>query len=150
MAKCPKCGVDVEENAEFCPNCGEKLEVKTVVETKVDTTDHTSEFDAKDISDNKVTAMIVYLFGIVGVIIGLLAGVNSKYATFHVQQALKLEVLGIIVALASCVLCWTFIVPIAGAIAAIILFVVRIIAFFQVCKGQAKELPIVKSFKFLK
>lgn len=146
MFNCPKCGVEVEDGAAFCPNCGEKFEAK--VETP--SFDHTAEFDAQDISDNKVISMIVYLFGIVGIIIGLLAGVNSKYAAFHVRQALKVEVLSILVAIATCVLCWTIIVPFAGAIALAILFVVRIIAFFQICKGQAKELPIVRGFKFLK
>ena len=147
MVTCPKCGAEVDEGVEFCPTCGEKL-AKPVVD--LEATDHTAEFDPKDISDNKVISMVVYLFGIVGVLVGLLAGVNSKYASFHVREALKIEVLSGLVLIATCLLSWTLIVPVAAGVFAIILFVVKIIAFIQVCKGQAKELPVVKSFKFLK
>ena len=38
-----------------------------------DPKDHTAEFDAKDISDNKVMAMLPYLMGTIGIIIALIA-----------------------------------------------------------------------------
>ena len=44
--------------------------------------DHTSEFSAKDVSDNKVMAMLMYLMGTIGIIIALLAGTNSPYVGF--------------------------------------------------------------------
>ena len=58
--------------------------------------DHTAEFDPKDISDNKVFAMICYLMGFIGIIVALLATNSSKYAMFHVRQALKIEVASIL------------------------------------------------------
>lgn len=116
----------------------------------VDPKDHTAEFDAKDISDNKVMAMLPYLMGTIGIIIALLASRESAYTYFHVRQALKISVVTILVSLITAVLCWTIIVPIAGAVCAIILLVVRIICFFQVCSGKAKEAAIVSSFGFLK
>jgi len=115
-----------------------------------DPKDHTAEFAAKDISDNKVMAMVAYLLGTVGVIIALLASRESAYASFHVRQALKITVVSILIGIITLVLCWTIIVPIAGAVCYIILFVVRIICFFQVCSGKAKEAAIVSSFGFLK
>ena len=47
-------------------------------------------------------------------------------------------------------LCWTIIVPIAAGIAYIVLAVVKIICFFQICSGKAKEPAIIRSFGFLK
>lgn len=116
----------------------------------VDPKDHTGEFDPKDISDNKVMAMLPYLMGTIGIIIALLASRESAFTYFHVRQALKISVVTILVGLITAVLCWTVIVPIAGAVCAVILLVVRIISFFQVCFGKAKEVAIVSSFGFLK
>ena len=109
--------------------------------------DHTAEFDPKDISDNKVYAMATYLLGVLGIIIALLASRDSKYAAFHVRQAMKLQITEILL-----VIC--MIVPILGWIVAgvgiCILEVLVIIAFFQVCGGKAKEPAIIRSFPFMK
>ena len=112
--------------------------------------DHTSEYDPRDISNNKVFAMLPYLTGWIGVIVALLASHESKYVGFHIRQALKLSITNTLLVLISLVLCWTFIVPIAGAVCVIIIEVIRIIGFFSVCSGNAKELPIVRSLGFLK
>lgn len=112
--------------------------------------DHTAEFTAKDISDNKVISMLVYLMGAIGIVIALLAANSSPYAAFHVRQALKFTVVNILLGIAAAVLCWTFIVPIVAGLAALALLVVKIICFFQICKGKAVEPYIIRSLTFLK
>ncbi len=149
MKFCPNCGAKLEEGAAACPSCGEPLPVVIPV-AAADPTDHTAEFTPEDISENKVMAMLPYLLGIVGVIIAMLAHTESKYTGFHVRQYLKISVCQALVSLASTVLCWTLIVPAAGAIALLILFVIRIVCFFQICRGRAKEPAIVHRFGFLK
>ena len=116
----------------------------------VDQYDHTAEFDAKDISDNKVYAMAVYLLGAVGIIVALLAAGKSPYASFHVHQGLKFTIIEALALIVSLVLVWTLIVPIAYAIFSVALFVCKVIAFFQICGGKAKEPYIVRAFSFLK
>ncbi len=116
----------------------------------VDPYDHTAAFDAQDISDNKVIAMLVYLLGAVGILIALLSSKESKYVAFHLRQALKFLVVETLTGLATALLCWTFIVPIAGGILLVVLFVIKIIAFFQICSGKAKEPAIIRSLGFLK
>lgn len=113
----------------------------------VDKTDHTAEFDAKDISDNKIVAMAAYLLGVLGIIIALLGSRESKYAGFHVRQALKIEITGILVLVLMIIpfLGW-FIAPICE----LILFVIKIICFFQVAGGKAKEPAIISAFPFFK
>ena len=116
----------------------------------VDPYDHTKEFSAQDISDNKAFAMLMYLTGLIGIIIALLASKESRYVAFHLRQALKIEVVGILLVLISAVLFWTFIIPIAGGVCMIILLVLRIISFFQICSGKAKEPAIIRSLGFLR
>lgn len=116
----------------------------------VDPYDHTAEFSPKDISENKVIAMLVYLLGTVGIIIALLGAQTSPYAAFHVRQALKFTVINVLMGIITLFLCWTIIVPLAALLAIFVLFIVKIICFFSICKGQAKEPPIIRSFGFLR
>lgn len=117
----------------------------------VDPYDHTAEFDPKDISDNKVVCMLIYLAGYLGILVALLLAGTSKYVGFHLRQALKIEVANILLALVAVVGMILLFIPtfIAGVLMAA-LFVVKIICFFQICKGQAKEAPIVRSLGFMK
>lgn len=112
--------------------------------------DHTHEFDPKDISENKVYCMLTYLLGTIGIIIALLASNNSPYTAFHVRQAAKITVTSYLVGIVSLVLVWTILVPIAGGIFSFVLFIVRIIAFVQICQGKAVEPAIIRSIGLLK
>ncbi|MBE6636344.1 MAG: zinc ribbon domain-containing protein [Ruminococcaceae bacterium] len=147
MKNCPNCGNLCDDAVAFCNACGAPLNGNVPYQGAFDPSDHTAEFDANDISQNKVLAMIPYLMGWIGIIISLLAVNNSAYVAYHVKQALKLQVVSIL----SIVLC---IVPILGwlayAVCAVIVFVLTIMGFFQVCSGKAKELPILKKLAFLK
>lgn len=111
--------------------------------------DHTSEFTAEDVRDNKVFCLIVYLIGIPGIIIAMLAANSSPFVGFHVRQALKITVVSTLTVIASAVLCWTIIIPIAGVVFIGVLSIIRIICFFRICSGKAIEAPIVRSIGFL-
>ncbi len=168
MKTCPVCSGQVEDGSRFCTNCGYDFETQNAARQsapqgapvygapvytapqQADSTDHTSEFDEKDISDNKVISMLVYLLGPVGVVIALLAANTSPYAGFHVRQSLKITVVSILLGLVAVLLIWTVIVPIAAGLALLALGIVKIICFFQICKGQAKEPPIICKLGFLK
>lgn len=172
MKICQQCGAEVADNASFCAKCGAKMEsagnagstgnasntgngmnqgqYQQYYQAPADPYDHTAKFDPKDISDNKVFAMIAYLTGTIGIIIALLASNKSAYAMFHVRQALKFTVLSTLTGIIALILVWTFIVPIAATLFILVLFVCRIIAFFSICGGKAKEPYIVRSFNFLR
>lgn len=168
---CPKCGAQVNDNSTFCTNCGNpigganpqmgnpqmgapmgnpQMGMPQQQVYYVNPTDHTAEFDPKDISDNKVMAMMPYIMGTIGIIIALLASRESAYTYFHVRQALKLTVVETLIGLVSLLLCWTIVVPIVGGIAIVVFKVISIICFFQVCGGKAKEPAIISSLGFLK
>lgn len=151
MKNCPRCNMTFEDNAAFCSNCGFSFTGQPAgVPVMADPYDHTSEYDPADISENKVIAMLPYLMGWVGIIIALLAVNNSRYVAFHVKQALKFTVVSTLAVICTVIFCWTFVIPIALAIFELVLLVVKIICFFQVCGGKAKEPAIIKHFSFLK
>ena len=150
MKFCSKCGTQCEDNVVFCPSCGNSFDASKQASGATPSYDHTAEFDPKDISNNKVIAMLCYLLGTIGIIIALLAANKSDYAAFHVRQALKCTVVSILLGICAVVLAITIIVPIAAVVCYIILFVLRIMAFFSICSGKAKELPIIRSLNFLK
>lgn len=151
MKICKNCNLSFNDNVNNCTQCGAPLDTiansAPAQQIVNDPYDHTAEFTAADISANKVVAMLPYLMGPIGIIIALLAASTSPYASFHVKQALKIQVCMIL----GVVLC---IIPILGWIAYavfyIALVVVQIICFFSICSGKAKEPAIVKSFGFLR
>ncbi len=146
MKFCTKCGTQCEDAANNCPNCGTSFAAPVAV-AQPDPNDHTAEFDPKDISENKVVAMLIYLAGAVGLIIAILLANTSKYVQFHVRTALKFTVVEMLLGIIA-------IVPVIGWLASgiglIICVVLRIIAFFQICKGQAKDPAIISGLGFLK
>lgn len=178
MKNCFNCNTILEDNEVFCHNCGAKADNASQAQGNTQNNgaqwnaqanpnaqwnpnyqqnyayanpyDHTSEFDAKDISENKVYCMLAYLASVIGIIIALLAGKNSAYVSFHIRQAIKLSVVQILLAICAIVFMWTFIIPIVACVCMLIVFVLQIIAFFQICAGKAVEPAIIRSLGFLK
>lgn len=149
MKICPKCHISFDDTVSQCSQCGGPLTYVNMSDNEfTDTTDHTAEFSADDISQNKVLAMIPYLMGWVGIIIALLAAGTSPYTGFHVRQALKIQVCFILITTIGAfipVLGW-----IAIGISAIAVLVLNIVCFFSVCAGHAKEPPLINLLSFFK
>ena len=64
MKFCPNCHLTYDDTANVCGQCGGPLSVipqQVQQQAAYDPTDHTAEFSAQDISDNKVFAMLPYL-----------------------------------------------------------------------------------------
>lgn len=150
MKFCSQCGNQLDDAATVCNNCGANMQANYQPPIYVDPYNHTNEFDASDISENKAVAMLPYLLGTIGLLIAALLSKSSKYVTFHLKQALKILVVEAILIILAAILFITIIVPIAAGICFIILFVLKIIQFFSICSGKAKEVPIIRSLGFLK
>lgn len=159
MKFCPNCNTAAEDNATFCNVCGASFNSSAnfnsaansvYTQPVYDCYDHTAEFDANDIAENKIYAMLVYLLGAIGIVIALLAKKDSAYVAFHIKQAIKIIIVNSLLGLACVVFAITFIVPIAASIAIAVLTVIQIICFFDVCKGNAKEPLIIRNLNFLR
>jgi len=172
MKNCPVCNAPLNDESVFCTQCGAPQQAQQAPAGEqaapaytapqnnynnyaapvyvANPYDHTAEMDPKDISDNKVFAMCIYLMGWIGILVALLASKDSEYVKFHIRQAMKIEVTNILLAIISVIGAFLVIVPIAGVVCMAILFVLRIIAFFQICGGKAKEPGIIRGLGFLK
>ena len=183
---CPECGTELGVNAgagdatvnpeegqaesqaepqsdENTQTAGEKFH--EFVSDSLNTEDKTAEFDAQDINDNKVMAILAYLSWLV--IIPLLAAPKSKFARFHTNQGLVLAIaeialcvgLGIIQFILNLIflmISWrladifSVLFGIIWAVIGIGSLALSIIGIVNAAQGTAKELPIVGKFKILK
>ncbi|MBE6570014.1 MAG: zinc ribbon domain-containing protein [Ruminococcaceae bacterium] len=148
MKVCPTCHLSFNDDANVCTQCGAQLQTIVPQVSVQAGPDHTAEFQKEDISANKVLAMIPYLMGWIGIIITLLAAGTSAYAGFHVRQALKIQVCSTLVTIIGAII--PFLGWLAIAVFGIMVLVINIICFFSVCKGEAKEPPIISGLAFLK
>lgn len=161
MAFCNKCGNQLPDGANNCPNCGAPAgntqqntqNAQNFVNNMMNTNDTTSQFDPQDINDNKgmsVLAYIGFLF-----LIPLLARPNSKYARYHTNQGLVLFLLELAIGVVTGIF---GIIPIAGliiggllsAVGGIFTLVLMIMGIINAAQGQAKELPLIGKITLLK
>lgn len=167
MKNCPNCHNQAKDDALFCPVCGTMLDavpqpstdyfkpdpihlsVPVPVVPARSIYDHTEDFEADDIQNNRLSCMIAYLLDFAGVIVALLMSGSSEYTQFHIRQSLKFTVLEALLFIASVLFCWTFVIPIIGIILLVILMIIKFVCFLDVCKGKAKDAPIIRSLKFL-
>ena len=101
------------------------------------------DMDPKDVSANKVMAILAYL-GIL-VLIPLFAAKESKFARFHVNQGLILFI---------CSLVSYFIGKIPGLgflmwILNVAIFIFAILGIINAAKGEAKELPVIGKYRII-
>ena len=111
-----------------------------------DPSDHTAEFDPRDIADNKLFAVMPYFTFIFGVIIALLCK-ESAFTKFHAKNAIRLEIASILAIIPA-------IIPVLGwlvtGILMLIILILHIIAIVNCLQGKAKDLPIIGNIGFLK
>ena len=111
-----------------------------------DPRDHTREFDPWDIDDNRLVAVLPYLFSVFGMIAAVLIQ-DSPFVRFHLKNEIRLTVAAFI----ACIVCLVpFIGWFVGGIFLIILCVLKVIVIIQVLSGKAKEIPFLCTIDFLK
>lgn len=161
MAFCNKCGNQLPDGANNCPNCGAPAgntqqntqNAQDFVNNMMNTNDMTSQFEPQDINNNKgmsVLAYIGFLF-----LVPLLACPNSKFARYHTNQGLVLFLLEFALGVVTGIL---GLIPIAGliiggllsAVGGIFTLVLMIMGIINAAQGQAKELPLIGKITLLK
>ena len=159
MKKCSKCGAEIEDSAMKCPVCGatqitdqgEDLGKKITEGFGKfnDTKETTSEYDSRDIENNKVFAVLSYI-GILFVV-GLIAAPKSKFARFHANQGLVLFITEIVLGIVSGIVSFIPVVSgIVSAVVGIISLVYMVIGIYNSASGKAKELPVIGGISIIK
>ena len=157
MAFCNKCGQQIDDNVQTCPNCGAPNGVagnaQNFVNNFTNTADSTAQFDPQDIQNNKVMALLAYLW--ILFLVPLLAAPNSRFARYHANQGLVLFIFGAIAGVVAGIIC---VIPVIGLIiggilsAAVSIFdlVLMILGIVNAANGQAKQLPLIGGITILK
>ena len=168
MKYCANCGNQIQDGVKFCPACGGNTGAASAqpqgagftdkirgMNTTADTTGH---YDAKDIADNKVMAILSY-FGFL-CFIPLLAAPNSRFARFHANQGLILFIcevaFGIVYAILTSIFwgigAWglAHTISVILGILWLIPAIVAVIGIINASQGIAKELPLIGKFKIIK
>ncbi len=159
MSYCKNCGTEIEDGVKFCPSCGTatgegdhepsgKSFADTVVELN-NTADTTAEFDAKDIEDNKVMALLSYIGPLF--LVPMLAASHSKYARYHANQGLVLFLAEVILAVVSGILgLIPFVGWIFGLVTGVASLIGLILGIVNAANGRAKELPLIGHIRLYK
>lgn len=122
---CSKCGAEINENAKFCPSCGNSIG---------ETINNYNQ--SQPIMSPTATSVVAYMTW-VGFLIAICAGdrVNSK---FFLNQALVFNIF--------CMLC---IIPIIGWLWAIFMLVCFILGVVWAGEQSQKQLPLIGMIKIL-
>ncbi len=161
MKFCVHCGAQIDDDAVFCPSCGQKVEEHNEGNSNFNYQNNeynqyqqqnnsqqfnAEGYDYRDVEDNKKVISFLSYLGIL-FIIPLIAAPNSYYAKFHANQGLLLFIMEMVCA----VICAIPIVGwIVGAIGEVLAVVFTIMGIINALSGKAKELPIIGKYRIIK
>ena len=173
MAFCAKCGAQLADGSFFCAVCGAPLQQPQQAPNQqyqqyqqapyqqyqqapnqrssgniFDTPDHTAQMHPNDIAQNKVMGIFAYL-GLL-VLITIFAAPQSKFARFHANQGLILDIAAVALSILAGVL--TRLVPVLGILFLLLdlpVIAMQVLGIINAAKGKAKELPLIGNIKIL-
>jgi len=114
--------------------------------------DNTKRFDKKDIEENKAMACLAYIIAPVP----YFTEYKSKWVKYHSIQGMNLFIIEVllclIVVIINSLIFWPFgIIKVILKISLYAFMVIyAVIGIINVCNEEAKELPIINKFKFIK
>lgn len=120
-----------------------KLEGNNFYERYINTPDHSYEYDTQDIQDNKIFAILAYLW-ILFFLPLVVNGGQSRYGRFHANQGFILFLTSIVLAIAGAIL---GAIPFLGAVCQAILsladLALVVLGIYNAATGKVKTLPFV-------
>lgn len=173
MIQC-KCGAQMPEGSKFCTRCGCQFSTDAPQQdapqqnpyqqgsyqqnpyqqaypqygAPIKNTDHTAEFTAEQVSENKVYAALCYINFIFAFVM-LIAKKDDSYLNFHIKQALKIYLCSALTILLGLLTSFLVITVLAMTVIIFILQVVNLICLFKTLAGKSEEAPIISGLKFL-
>lgn len=121
-----------------------------------DTQDHTSEFDYSDVENtNPIMMALTYILPFLPFIVSP----NSKYGKFHANQGLLCWLVGIVLSIASRIVCSLisfiplvnlFLPSVVSSLVGLVILAFFILGIVNALNKQAKELPFIGHFTIIK
>lgn len=122
------------------------------VKTFLNTNDSTSEFDKADIDANKGLSILSYLWLLL--LVPLLCTNGSKFARYHANQGITLAIVATVGSVIFGVLGMIpfigILFSIIGALYGLACLLLALIGIINAVNGEAKELPLIGKYTFLK
>ena len=155
MAFCPNCGIEVAGGQRFCAKCGAAQPPGYGDQNMPKSRQGFGQ--GRDISDNKVFAIISYI-GFLSLVSYFAAPKTSRYARFHAIQGLNLFILECIVSAAGGILSGVFfwawpvrtIISASTGLVGLGFLALSIIGIVKASNGEMEELPVVGQMKIVK
>ncbi len=127
-------------------------DVNETIKNLGNTKDYTEEFEPQDIENNKVMAILAYIW--ILVLIPIFAAKDSKFARFHANQGLVLMIVetifGILIGILAKIPILSWIFGIIGGLVELCAVILAILGIVNALNGKAKDLPVVGKFRILK
>lgn len=111
--------------------------------------DKTELFSAEEIKEYRLTAVLIYLLGIFGIILALVTDKNSPYLKFHIAEGLKITVVTAALAIFSVLLAFTFIVPVLCTAGIAACFIIKLISAYKTLNGKSENAVIIRNLTIL-
>ncbi len=111
--------------------------------------DKTELFPEEEVNEYRLTAVLIYLLGIFGIILALITDKNSPYLKFHIREGLKIAVATATLTIISLSLAWTFIVPVLSGAGIIVCSVINLISAYKTLKGKSENAVIIRNLTIL-
>ncbi len=111
--------------------------------------DKTELFSEDEVKKHRLTAVLIYLLGIFGVMLALLTDKESLYLNFHIKEELKITTVTAFLTLMAIVLFWTFIIPVICTVGIIVCSVINLIAAYRTLKGKSENAVIIRNLSIL-
>lgn len=111
--------------------------------------DKTELFPEEEVKEYRLTAVLIYLLGIFGIILALVTDKSSPYLKFHITEGLKITVVTAALTVISVVLCWTFIIPVLSGLGLIVLTAVNLISAYKTLTGKSENAVIIRNLTIL-
>ena len=111
--------------------------------------DKTELFSAEEIKEYRLTAVLIYLLGIFGIILALVTDKNSPYLKFHIAEGLKITAVTAALAIFSVLLAFTFIVPVLCTAGIAVCFLINLISAYKTLNGKSENAVIIRNLTIL-
>lgn len=111
--------------------------------------DKTDLFPKDEAQEYRLTAVLIYLLGIFGIILALCTDKSSRYLKFHIDEEIKITVVTAGLTLISVLLSFTFIVPVLSAAGIVLCSAINLICAYKTLKGRSENAVIIRNLTIL-